>query len=36
MLMTLPLKLRVDTAAGESAETLEQVSTVDVDIARQS
>ncbi len=29
------LKLRADTAAGESAEALEQVNTVDVDVARQ-
>ncbi len=33
MLMTLSLKLRADTAAGESAEALEQVSAVDVDVA---
>lgn len=34
--MMLSLKLRADTAAGESAEVLEQVSAVDVDVARQS
>ncbi len=33
--MMLSLKLRADTAAGESVEALEQVSAVDVDVARQ-
>ena len=34
--MMLSLKLRADTAAGEGVEALEQVSAVDVDVARQS
>lgn len=29
------LMMRADTAAGESAEALEQVNTVDVDVTRQ-
>ena len=36
MRMMLSLKLRVDTAAGESVEALEHVSAVDVDVARRS
>jgi hypothetical protein len=34
MLMILFLKLRADTAAGESAEVLEQMNVADVDVVR--